>query len=82
MRMFKSFAARLAEQYRRMSIQMVISLSFTAVAVVGMVLTTTLHYIREAEQRVEEGCNRAEAFAAAERSLTVRICDYVHHANA
>ena len=37
MRMFKSFAARLAEQYRRMNIQMVISLSFTAVAVVGMV---------------------------------------------
>ena len=37
MRMFKSFAARLAKQYRRMSIQMVISLSFTAVAVVGMV---------------------------------------------
>ena len=53
-----------------------------AVGVVGMVLTTTLHYIHEAEQRVEEGCNRAEAFAAAERSLTVRICDYVHHANA
>ena len=47
-----------------------------------MVLTTTLHYIREAEQRVEEGCNCAEAFAAAERSLTARICDYVHHANA
>ena len=44
--------------------------------------SSTLHYIREAEQRVEEGCNRAEAFAAAERSLTVRICDYVHHANA
>ena len=40
------------------------------------------HYIREAEQRVEEGCSRAEAFAAAERSLTARICDYVHHANA
>ena len=51
-------------------------------AVVGMVLTTTLHYIREAEQRVEEGCDCAEAFAAAERSLTARICDYVHHANA
>ena len=49
---------------------------------VGMVLTTTLHYIREAEQRAEEGCDCAEAFAAAERSLTVRICDYVHHANA
>ena len=47
-----------------------------------MVLTTTLHYIREAEQRAEEGCSRAEAFAAAERSLTARICDYVHHANA
>ena len=59
-----------------------IDAAFEAVAVVGMVLTTTLHYIREAEQRVEEGCNRAEAFAAAERSLTVRICDYVHHANA
>ena len=47
-----------------------------------MVLTTTLHYIREAEQRTEEGCDCAEAFAAAERSLTARICDYVHHANA
>ena len=67
---------------REGSIRGDIDAAFEAVAVVGMVLTTTLHYIREAEQRVEEGCNRAEAFAAAERSLTVRICDYVHHANA
>ena len=51
-------------------------------SLIHILLTTTLHYIREAEQRVEEGCDCAEAFAAAERSLTARICDYVHHANA
>ena len=67
---------------REGSIRGDIDAAFEAVAVVGMVLTTTLHYIREAEQRVEEGCDCAEAFAAAERSLTARICDYVHHANA
>ena len=67
---------------REGSIRGDIDAAFEAVAVVGMVLTTTLHYIREAEQRAEEGCDCAEAFAAAERSLTVRICDYVHHANA
>ena len=50
---------------REGSIRGDIDAAFEAVAVVGMVLTTTLHYIREAEQRVEEGCNRAEAFAAA-----------------
>lgn len=47
---------------REGSIRGDIDAAFEAVAVVGMVLTTTLHYIREAEQRVEEGCNRAEAF--------------------
>lgn len=67
---------------REGSIRGDIDAAFEAVAVVGMVLTTTLHYIREAEQRAEEGCDCAEAFAAAERSLTARICDYVHHANA
>lgn len=67
---------------REGSIRGDIDAAFEAVAVVGMVLTTTLHYIREAEQRTEEGCDCAEAFAAAERSLTARICDYVHHANA
>lgn len=67
---------------REGSIRSDVDASFEAVAVVGMVLTTTLHYIREAEQRAESGCDRAEALAAAERSLAVRICDYVHHANA
>ena len=71
-----------ARGQREGSIRGDIDAAFEAVAVVGMVLTTTLHYIREAEQRVEEGCDCAEAFAAAERSLTARICDYVHHANA
>ena len=61
---------------REGSIRGDIDAAFEAVAVVGMVLTTTLHYIREAEQRAEEGCDCAEAFAAAERSLTARICDY------
>ena len=41
---------------REGSIRGDIDAAFEAVAVVGMVLTTTLHYIREAEQRVEEGC--------------------------
>ena len=44
---------------REGSIRGDIDAAFEAVAVVGMVLTTTLHYIREAEQRAEEGCNRA-----------------------
>lgn len=39
---------------REGSIRGDIDAAFEAVAVVGMVLTTTLHYIREAEQRAEE----------------------------
>ena len=53
---------------REGSIRGDIDAAFEAVAVVGMVLTTTLHYIREAEQRAEEGCDCAEAFAAAYRA--------------
>ena len=66
MRMFKSFAARLAEQYRRMSIQMVISLSFTAVAVVGMVfmgLSLFWRFSAETETLVEENSQRVLAQA-------------------
>ena len=78
----KPMLGQIERGQREGSIRGDIDAAFEAVAVVGMVLTTTLHYIREAEQRAEEGCDCAEAFAAAERSLTARICDYVHHANA
>ncbi len=38
MNVFRRLAAKFAERYRTMSIQMVLSLSFTAVAAAGMVL--------------------------------------------
>lgn len=58
----KRFLGRAADRYRKMSIQMVISLSFTAVAVVGMVFmglslflrfsTTTQALVEDSSQRV------------------------------
>lgn len=43
---FKGFVGKVADRYRKMSIQMVISLSFTAVAVVGMVFMGMSMYLR------------------------------------
>lgn len=43
---FKGFVGKVTDRYRKMSIQMVISLSFTAVAVVGMVFMGMSMYLR------------------------------------
>lgn len=81
-RLLEVLRGQIERGQREGSIRADVDASFEAVAIVGMVLTTTLHYIREAEQRAQGGGDRAEALAAAERSLAARICDYVHHANA
>lgn len=67
---------------REGSIRPGIDASFEAVAIVGMVLTTTLHYIREAERKIEGGCKPARARAETERAFLSHVQDYVHHANA
>ncbi len=57
----KGFAGRMARRYGKMSIQMVISLSFTAVAVVGMVfmgLSLSWRFSAGAEMLVEDNSQR------------------------
>ncbi len=61
---FKRFAGKIADRYRKMSIQMVISLSFTTVAVVGMVfmgLSLYLRFSTTAENLVEDSSQRVLA---------------------
>ncbi|MGI5963841.1 MAG: histidine kinase [Lawsonibacter sp.] len=58
---FKRLTGRLAQRYRKMSIQMVLSLSFTTVAVVGMVfmgLSLFLHFSNTASNLVEDSTQR------------------------
>ena len=58
---FHRFAGRLAGQYRKMSIQMVIALSFTTVAVVGVVfmgLSMVLRFSNAASALVEDNTQR------------------------
>lgn len=60
----KRLAGKIAERYRKMSIQMVISLSFTAVAVVGMVfigLSLYLRFSNTAQALVEDSSQRVLA---------------------
>lgn len=61
---FKRFLSKMGTRYREMSIQMVISLSFTAVAVVGMVfmgLSLYLRFSNTAEVMVEDSSQRVLA---------------------
>ena len=61
---FKGFVGKVADRYRKMSIQMVISLSFTAVAVVGMVfmgLSLYLRFYTTAETLAEDNSQRVLA---------------------
>ena len=58
---FQRFAGRLAGRYRKMSIQMVIALSFTTVAVVGMVfmgLSLVLRFTNATAALVEDNTQR------------------------
>ncbi len=66
MAMFRRFAAQWAERYRKMSIQMVLSLSFTAVAAVGILLmgvSLIWRYSSASEQLVAENSQRVLAQA-------------------
>ena len=66
MTMFRRFAAQWAERYRKMSIQMVLSLSFTAVAAVGILLmgvSLIWRYSSASEQLVAENSQRVLAQA-------------------
>ncbi len=58
---FKTLGGKMAERYKKMSIQMVISLSFTTVAVVGMVfmgLSLFLRFSNTAASLAEENSQR------------------------
>ena len=66
MNVFRRLAAKFAERYRTMSIQMVLSLSFTAVAAAGMVLmgaSLVWRFSAASEQLVAENSQRVLAQA-------------------
>ena len=66
MNVFRRLAAKFAERYRTMSIQMVLSLSFTAVAAAGMVLmgaSLVWRFSAASEQLVAENTQRVLAQA-------------------
>ena len=66
MNVFRRLAAQWGERYRRMSIQMVLSLSFTAVAAAGMVLmgaSLVWRFSAASEQLVAENTQRVLAQA-------------------
>ena len=66
MSVFRRLAAKFAERYRKMSIQMVLSLSFTAVAAAGMVLmgaSLVWRFSAASEQMVAENAQRVLAQA-------------------
>lgn len=75
-------------------IRLAIDPAFEAVALVGLVLTTTLYYLGDGSvgsvlggHRADEPCTVAEAFSAVDQHLAKdafieRICDFVRHANA
>ena len=66
MSIFRRFASRMAARYRKMSIQMVLSLSFTAVAVAGILLMGCSLFWRfssTSQQLVEENSQRVLAQA-------------------
>ena len=66
MSFFRRLAAQWGERYRRMSIQMVLSLSFTAVAAAGMVLmgaSLVWRFSSASEQLLAENAQRVLAQA-------------------
>ena len=66
MSFFRTLAAKFGERYRRMSIQMVLSLSFTAVAAAGMLLMSVSliwRFSSASEQLVAENSRRVLAQA-------------------
>ena len=84
--MFRRFAAQWAERYRKMSIQMVLSLSFTAVAAAGILLigvSLIWRFSAASEELVAENSQRvlAQANLNLDSYLRrmMRISDTVHY---
>ena len=65
---------QLARGQREGTVRPELDASFEAVALVGMVLTTSLYYIGEGEADGD--------FALSHQRFVAHICDFVHHANA
>ena len=65
---------QLARGQREGTVRPELDASFEAVALVGMVLTTSLYYIGEGEVDGD--------FALSHQRFVAHICDFVHHANA
>lgn len=57
--------------------------AFEAVAIVGMVLTTTLLYLRDAPGDLDgtEAASADADFIARQQQFVAQLCDFVHHAN-
>lgn len=74
-RLLALLRAQLARGQREGTVRPELDCSFEAVALVGMVLTTTLYYIGEGE-------GAAGDLEASRQRFVARIADFVHHANA
>ena len=86
MSFFRRLAAQWVERYRKMSIQMVLSLSFTAVAAVGILLmgvSLIWRYSSASEQLVAENSQRVLAQASLNLDSylrrMMRIADTVYY---
>lgn len=73
-RLLSLLEAQLLRGQREGTVRAEIDPAFEAVAIVGMVLTTTLYYIGE-----DDGA--PEGLDASRRRFVAHICDFVHHAN-
>lgn len=74
-RLLSALREQLARGQREGTVRPEIDPAFEAVALVGMVMTTTLHFIGEEGQELPDP-------EAAQRQFVARITDFVHHANA
>ncbi len=72
-RLLTLLQAQLVRGQREGTVRSELDPAFEAVALVGMVLTTTLYYIGEGETRGD--------FLSQRQRFVARICDFVHHAN-
>ena len=72
-RLLTLLQAQLVRGQREGTVRSELDPAFEAVALVGMVLTTTLYYIGEGETRGD--------FLSQRQRFVTRICDFVHHAN-
>ena len=72
-RLLTLLQAQLVRGQREGTVRSELDPAFEAVALVGMVLTTTLYYIGEGETRGD--------FLSQRQRFVARICGFVHHAN-